>query len=126
MYSNPTWFDILYWIGIIFFSFFGVYLLLIVLPTSLSFGWVGYNGLNAKSSKEGLEIFSKRKGKISFYKWDEIEEIKTIFHPPIIYPQIVLKNGDTIDLETSNYQILQRDIEQFEIDLKIKNSMEFK
>jgi len=123
MHEMITWWDILYWIAIIILSFVSVYLLFIF------FVWIGfglnlYNGLDAKVTENGLEIFSRRKGKIDFYKWNQIREIKTIFKPPILYPRIYLNNGSTIDLESASFQKMNKKLEIYNMDLVIKNAKE--
>lgn len=48
-----------------------------------------YVQLNVKVSEEGLEIYSKEKGKIAFYPWVEIDKIEIIYAPQR-HPAILL------------------------------------
>jgi len=118
-----TWSTIFYWIDIIILSFVGVYLLFVFF-TWMGFALLLYNGLDAKVTENGLEIFSRRKGKINFYTWNQIREIKTIFKPPIFYPRIYLNNGSTIDLELASFNDMNKKLEIYNINLVIKDTRE--
>lgn len=104
---------------------------------------------------DGLEIYSNQKGKISFYEYDEIASIRVLNTHPISYTALILKNKQIIPLyatvsfpfikqfqeknitipieceegaewRIANMGITPIIVEEEEIDLKIKNSMEFK
>lgn len=118
-----TWTTILYWIAIVIVCFIGMYLLFIFFVW-VAFGLNLYHGLDAKVSKDGLEVFSRRKGKLDFYTWDEIQEIKTIFKPPITYPRIYLLNGSTIDLESASFRNIEKQLKIYNIYLTMEDTME--
>ena len=121
MYEMVTWSTVFYWIAIIILPFVGAYLLFIF------FAWIGlglelYNGLNAKVTEDGLEIFSRKKGKIDFYTWNQIKEIKTIFNPPMNYLKIYLNDGSTVDLRSASFKDMNKKLEIYNIDLVIKDT----
>ncbi len=107
-----TWWNILFWVGIVIISLIGIYLFFIFLLW-LSFAMIAYSGLSAKILSNGLEIYSKRKGIVNFYSWDEIAYIQTTFKAPVFYPQLVLINGETIDLKNTNLMEFEAKIKEY-------------
>ena len=48
---------------------------------------------DARTNEKGIEIYTKYRGNITQYEWDEIEKIEVIFMPPFHRPELVLKNS---------------------------------
>jgi hypothetical protein len=119
MHEILTWSTIFYWIAIVMISFIGAYLLFIFFAC-IGIGLELYNGLNAKVKEDGLEIFSRKKGKIAFYTWNQIKEIKTIFNPPMDYLTIYLNDGSTVELRSASFNEMKKKLEIYNIDLDIK------
>lgn len=58
-------------------------------------------------------IYSKVKGDVHFYKWDEIVNIESRFQPPLHYPILKLKNGKNIELYMENINIFMKSFEEY-------------
>ncbi len=56
----------------------------------------------------GIEIFTKRRGILARYRWDEIEAVVVEFNPPFPFPELVLKNGERISLKLADQMQLSR------------------
>jgi len=108
--------EIVLWTVITLFGFVVVYALFL-LPTWFSFLWIAYFEFNGRVTQEGVAVFSKRKkGSVCFYNWNEIETIKTIFEPPILYSRIILKNGKSVDLKAANIKNFKENISKIKKD----------
>ncbi len=120
MSVNPTWLDIFYWIGMILIGFIVLYLLFIFFAW-LGLAWDFYTGPRAKVTQEGIKIFSKQRGEFAFYQWNEIKTIITIFHPPGLYPQLILHNGEKVRLFFPNINELEKEIKKINVDIPIQH-----
>lgn len=91
--------------GVLWFVFYP-FIAIIVAVLGAIFGLVqlggfwhlGRVGSDARISDAGIEVFSKRKGPIAIYAWSNISELRRIFDPPLIYWELVLRNGEEIPL----------------------------
>ena len=76
--------------------------------------------LKSKILDEGIEVYSKRKGTIAFYSYDEISHILVLNISPISYPKLILKNQNTIGIYASPSRWLLRQISDKNIDIPIE------
>lgn len=79
----------------------------IVAPILGLIQWVGFwnlsrSGYDANVSDAGVEVFSKRKGRVALYAWADIAQLRSVFQPPLTFWEIVLSSGATVSLHLAD------------------------
>jgi len=90
-----------------------VYLLFVLLFQWLPLASLSLTGSNAKFTDDGIMIYSKVWGHLSFVKWDEIAQVDNRFQPPLHYPILRLKNGKAIKLYMENMDTFMKSYEKY-------------
>jgi len=76
--------------------------------TSLGMIFMAWDGKDARVLETGIEVFSKRKGVISWHDWSEVQEIAEVFCGPMFVREIVLKSGERVRLEMADRSLLEQ------------------
>jgi len=97
---------------IIIISVLVLYLLFVFLFQWLPLALLTLKGSSARFTDEGIMIYSKVRGDLCFYKWDEIANVESRFQPPLHYPIVKLKNGKSIKLYMENINQFMKSYEE--------------
>ena len=105
------------WLSVILMGLLLIPFIILIYPALLMLMYVSYwiayrKGQDAKFSAEGITVFSRSKGDISFHQWSDIVAMRSCWAPPITYPQLVLQTGAVIDLESVDTKILVTQLQQ--------------
>ncbi len=47
---------------------------------------------------QGLEVYDEEGALERFVEWPDVERVEDVFHPPLVYPRLVLRDGDLVAL----------------------------
>jgi hypothetical protein len=62
---------------------------------------------DARINDFGIEVFTRFKGVVAKYKWEEIEMIIVEFNPPFPYPELILKHEERVSLKLADPKQLE-------------------
>jgi len=112
-----TWEYFYYTIQFIF-----VYIIYTFVSRLVYYYYIRYFGYRVNINERGIETFSKVRGVIKFYRWEEIEGFSSVFRPPLSsFPLIILKKRNIIKSNKKiklratslNSKYLQKNIEKY-------------
>jgi hypothetical protein len=95
----------LHWLSLLVVGLLLIPFIIVIYPAILILMYVSYwaafrKGQDARFTDEGVTVFSRSRGDISFHHWSDVVEMRCCWAPPITYPQLVLRTGQVIHLES--------------------------
>ena len=117
LFGVPVTRNPLRWLALLIIGLLLIPFIFLVYPAILILMYVSYcfafrKGQDARITVEGLTVFSRSRGDISFHPWSEVAKMRRCFAPPITYPQLVLRTGEVIDLESVRTEVLVAALQQ--------------
>jgi hypothetical protein len=86
-------------------------MVIVFYPLLAMFMWVSWvaaylQGADVRVTADGLAVFSRIGGNIASYAWADIRELRHYNRPPIVYPAVVLADGQVVHLESADSKVL--------------------
>ena len=111
------------WLGMLFWGILLIPFTIFVYPLAMLLTWLGVtsivrNGNDATISDSGLEVFSKKSGIVGCYDWSEIDAVEERFDPPVLYPELFLRNGHRVKLHLADRRAILDACKEHDIRVK--------
>lgn len=95
------------WIPIFLYGLVLIPFTVLIYPILLLLMWFGLtslerNGYDANVTDYGVEVFSRKEGPVSSHEWGEITMVITRFNPPVLFPELILRDGSRIKLQLAD------------------------
>jgi hypothetical protein len=103
---NPlSWLGLFVW-GLLLIPFTIIIYPIYILLTLLGFRHINNHGKTATIKDDIIEISTKKEGVIDKLPVREIKKVVNKFTPPIMYPVLILRNGERIELKATEAHLL--------------------